>query len=215
MISDSGQKPNVRAVASRDSEAQAAACASEGGKAHTALLVVRVFVTLAVAIFLLVQLPSSGPRPAVPATVPIGSPVTFRTDATEAEITAAGAHLLESYASFALARGSDGTLALLRARGRYATPVERGSELQFAAGAVDVAALPSHSVPWSVDTRGMSVGVVHFVAPVKSEWQAELASRGLALLRYVPQDGFVVRGRLSDLQGVSALQYVDWVGPYE
>src|SRR2546425_7602466 len=81
---------------------------------HTALLVVRVFVTLALAMFLLVQLPSPGPRPAVPAAVPIGSPVTFRTDATEAEITAAGAHLLESYASFAVARGSERTLALLR-----------------------------------------------------------------------------------------------------
>ena len=165
--------------------------------------------------FLLVQLPSSGPRPAAPAAVPTTSLATFRTDATEAEITAAGAHLLESYASFAIARGSDGTLALLRAHGRYAVRFARASELQFAAGVVDVVALSAHSTAWSVDARGMSVGVVHFIAPIESEWQDELASRGLALLRYVPQDGFVVRGRLSDLQGASALRYVDWVGPYE
>jgi len=215
VISNLGQKSNVRAVASRDPEAQARRLRVRRRHGHTALLVVRVFVTLALAMFLLVQLPSPGPRPAVPAAVPIGSPVTFRTDATEAEITAAGAHLLESYASFAVARGSERTLALLRSHGRYAMPFARASELQFAAGAVDVAALPSPSTSWSEDSRGMSVGVVHFVAPIKSAWQDELASRGLALLRYVPQDGFVVRGRPSDLRGASSLPYVDWVGPYE
>src|SRR5256886_10727306 len=115
MISDSGQKPNVRAVASRDSEAQAAACASEGGKAHTALLVVRVFVTLAVAMFLLIQLPSSGPQPEAISNIPlIGSPLTFRTDATESEINSAGAQLLASYRPFALARAVAATLSRLR-----------------------------------------------------------------------------------------------------
>ncbi len=147
--------------------------------------------------------------------VPVGSPTKFRTDATEAELMAAGAQLLASYGAFAIARGSDGTLAILRSHGQYAEPVARSSELQFAAGPVDVAALASHPVSWSMDFRGMTVGVVHFVGPIKPEWQDELASRGLAFLRYVPQDGFVVRGRPSDLQGASSLPYVDWVGPYE
>src|SRR5881409_577490 len=193
-----------------------AACASEGGKAHTALLVVRVFVTLAVAMFLLIQLPSSGPQPEAISNVPlIGSPLTFRTDATESEINSAGAQLLESYGSFAVARGFDGTLSILRSHGRYAEPFARASELQFAAGAVDVSALRYDSVPWTLDSIGMTVGVIHFVAPIKSEWREQLASRGLALLRYVPQDGFVVRGRLSDLQSALSIPYVDWVGPYE
>ena len=193
-----------------------AACASEGGKAHTALLVVRVFVTLAVAMFLLIQLPSSGPQPEAISNVPlIGSPWTFRTDATESEINSAGAQLLESYGSFAVARGFDGTLSILRSHGRYAEPFARASELQFAAGAVDVSALRYDSVPWTLDSIGMTVGVIHFVAPIKSEWREQLASRGLALLRYVPQDGFVVRGRLSDLQSALSVAYVDWVGPYE
>ncbi len=61
----------------------------------------------------------------------------------------------------------------------------------------------------------MSVGVIHFVGPIKPEWQAALASRGLVLLRYVPQDGFVVRGRLADLQGALSAPFVDGVGPYE
>src|SRR5207249_2859305 len=98
---------------------------------------------------------------------------------------------------------------------RYAEPFARASELQFAAGAVDVSALRYDSVPWTLDSIGMTVGVIHFVAPIKSEWREQLASRGLALLRYVPQDGFVVRGRLSDLQSALSVPYVDWVGPYE
>src|SRR5207249_1069105 len=84
-------------------------------------------------------LPSSGPQPEAISNVPlIGSPLTFRTDATESEINSAGAQLLESYGSFAVARGFDGTLSILRSHGRYAEPFARASELQFAAGAVDV-----------------------------------------------------------------------------
>ena len=172
--------------------------------------------TFAVALLLVVQLPSSdthlGSMSAI--SVPAGSPTTFRTDATEAELRTAGAQLLASYGAFAVAHGSNGTLAILRSHGRYAEPIARASDFQFAAGRVDVTALAS-PVSWSVDFRGMAVGVVHFVGPIKAEWQGELASRGLALLRYVPQDGFVVRGRPLDLQGASSLPYVDWVGPYE
>ncbi len=175
----------------------------------------RILVTFALALVLLIQVPSAGPRTAPLAAAPIGGPVTFRTDATAAEITAAGAQLLASYDSFAIARGSEGSIAVLQAHGRYAEPVARASELQFAAGTIDVAALSAQSGPWSVDSDGMAVGVIHLVAPIKAAWQGELASREISLLRYVPQNGFVVRGRLSDLLGASAVPYVDWVGPYE
>ena len=172
--------------------------------------------TFAVALVLVVQLPSSDTRlgPMSATSVPAGSPTTFRTDATEAELTAAGAQLRASYGAFAVAHGPSGTLAVLRSHGRYAEPIGQSSALQFAAGRVDVAEL-APPASWSVDYRGMAVGVVHFVGPIKPEWQDELASRGLGLLRYVPQNGFVVRGRPSDLQGASSLPYVDWVGPYE
>ena len=170
---------------------------------------------LALAIVLLVQVPSIGPRPAPLAAAPVGGTVTFRTDATEAEITAAGAQLLASYDAFAIARGSERALTLLQSQGRYAEPVARSSELQFTSGAVDVAALSSQSAPWSIDSAGMAVGIIHLAAPMKSDWQDDFGSRGISLLRYVPQDGFVVRGRLSDLLSASALSYVDWIGPYE
>src|SRR5437867_521691 len=191
------------------------ACASDRRHGHTALLVVRILVTFALALVLLIQVPSAGPRTAPLAAAPIGGPMTFRTDATAVEITAAGAQLLASYDSFAIARGSDGSLAVLQAHGRYAEPVARASELQFAAGTIDVAALSAQSGLWSVDSDGMAVGVIHLVAPIKAAWQGELASREISLLRYVPQNGFVVRGRLSDLLGASAVPYVDWVGPSE
>src|SRR2546427_10077787 len=145
-----------------------AACASEGGKAHTALLVVRVFVTLAVAMFLLIQLPSSGPQPEAISNVPlIGSPLTFRTDATESEINSAGAQLLESYGSFAVARGFDGNLSILRSHGRYAEPFARASGLQFAAGAGDGSAPRYDSGPRTPYSIGVDVGVVQFLCPVQ------------------------------------------------
>ena len=205
----------MRPVASRESEAQVNRLRLRRRHGHTALLVVRVFVALALAIVLLVQVPSTGPRPAPLAASPVGSPVTFRTDATVTELTAAGAQLLESYDAFSVARGSEGTLAVLRAQGRYAEPFAQASELQFASGTVDVAALSAQSAPWSADSAGMAVGVIHLAAPMKSAWPGELASRGISLLRYVPQNGFVVRGRLPDLLGASAVPYVDWIGPYE
>src|SRR5207244_11445261 len=87
------------------------ACASDRRHGHTALLVVRILVTFALALVLLIQVPSAGPRTAPLAAPPIGGPVTFRTDATAVEITRAAAELLAAYDSFALARGLDRALA--------------------------------------------------------------------------------------------------------
>src|SRR2546422_2496513 len=100
--------------------------------------------------------------------VPAGSPTTFRTDATEAELTAAGAQLLASYGAFAVAHGPSGTLAVLRSHGRYAEPIGQSSAVQFAAGRVDVAAVPSPA-SWSVDHRGMAGGVGHLVGPSQTQ----------------------------------------------
>src|SRR2546427_2234123 len=106
--------------------------------------------------FLLIQLPSSGPQPEAISNVPlIGSPLTFRTDATESEINSAGAQLLESDGSFAVARGFDGTLSILRAHGRYAGPFARASEIQFAAGAVGAFVLRYGLVPWDPGSIGV------------------------------------------------------------
>jgi len=69
--------------------------------------------------------------------------------------------------------------------------------------------------PWSVDDRGMAVGVVHFRVPIKAEWKTDLESRGMDVLRYLPQDAFIVRGRPADLDGASSMPSVNWVGPYE
>src|SRR2546427_1476362 len=118
--------------------------------------------------------------------VPAGSPTTFRTDATEAELTAAGAQLLASYGAFAVAHGPSGTLAVLRSHGRYAEPIGQSSALQFAAGRVDVAAVPSPA-SWSVDYRGMAVGAVPFVRAVKTRGPEQGRPRGPAPLAVVPQ----------------------------
>lgn len=67
---------------------------------------------------------------------------------------------------------------------------------------------------WTVDSRGMALGVVQFHAPIKEEWKEELHSRGLSPLRYLPHDAFVVRGPLDSFREVSALGYVEGTAPY-
>src|SRR5207245_359146 len=147
---------------------------------------------------------------------PGGLPVAFRTDASPAEIIATGAQILESYGSFAVARGPAGILSALRAAGHSAEPLQSPSDLELAGGPVDVATLASRPPAlWSVDDRGMAVGVVHFGVPIKAEWKTDLESRGVDVLRYLPQDAFIVRGRPADLDAASSMPSVNWVGPYE
>src|SRR2546425_5016768 len=211
-----GQKPNVRGAASCGSEAKVFASASRRRHRHTAFLIFRVLATFVVALLVIVQMPSTGPEASAFGGTPGGLLVTFRTDAAPPEIIANGAQILESYGSFAVARGGAGILPALRVAGHYAEPLQSPSDLELAGGPVDVAMLVSRPpAPWSVDDRGMAVGVVHFRVPVKAEWKTDLESRGMDVLRYLPQDAFIVRGRPADLDGASSMPSVNWVGPYE
>src|SRR2546426_7693857 len=183
---------------------------------HTSFLIFRVLATFVLALLVIVQMPSTGPEPSAVGGTPGGLPVTFRTDAAPREIIATGAQILESYGSFAVARGGAGILSALQAAGRYAARLQSPSDLELAGGPVDVAMLASRPpAPWSVDDQGMAVGVVHFGLPIKADWKTELESRGMDVLRYLPQDAFIVRGRPVDLNALPSFPYVDWVGPYE
>src|SRR5947209_4920710 len=211
-----GQKPNVRGAASCGSEAKVSASASRRRHRHTAFLIFRVLATFVLALLVIVQMPSTGPEASAVGGTPGGLLVTFRTDAAPPEIIATGAQILESYGSFAVARGGAGILSALRAAGHYAEPLQSPSDLELAGGPVDVAMLASRPpAPWSVDDRGMAVGIVHFRVPIKAEWKTDLESRGMDVLRYLPQDAFIVRGRPADLDGASSMPSVTWVGPYE
>src|SRR2546426_531190 len=192
------------------------ASASRRRHRHTAFLIFRVLATFVLALLVIVQMPSTGPEPSAVGGTPGGLPVTFRTDAAPREIIATGAQILESYGSFAVARGGAGILSALRAAGHYAEPLQSPSDLELAGGPVDVAMLASRPpAPWSVDDRGMAVGIVHFRVPIKAEWKTDLESRGMDVLRYLPQDAFIVRGRPAELDGASSMPSVNWVGPYE
>ncbi|TLZ67110.1 MAG: hypothetical protein E6K12_04805 [Methanobacteriota archaeon] len=170
---------------------------------------------VALVFFLLVQVPTPNPRSAISGPLPATRVISFRTDASPEEIQAAGAELLESYGAFAVARGGEGSLALVKAQGRYANPLEGSSTLQLLGGIVDLATLaPRPASEWPIDSRGETVGVVHFHAPIKAEWKDALQALGLHVLRYLPQDAFVVRGHSTAFDRGSILPYVDWLGPY-
>ena len=57
--------------------------------------------------------------------------------------------------------------------------------------------------------------IVQFVGPVKSEWGEQVKSIGGALREYIPEDAFLVKLPASAVEQVKALEFVNWVSPYE
>src|SRR5207247_11141757 len=167
---------------------------------------------VALAIVLLTQVPWTGPRSAVPPAAPAGATLTFRTDATAAEIRDAGAELLESYGAYRVARGPAASVGDLALRGRHAETLDLASVLELLNGPIDIATLASRRPAWTLDSSGHAIGVVHFHAPIKAEWRPLLEVRGVGVLRYLPPDAFVVRGSPAERDGVLCLRFVDWAG---
>ncbi|TMA08792.1 MAG: hypothetical protein E6J94_01910, partial [Methanobacteriota archaeon] len=182
---------------------------------RTARRLLRVIAVVGLVLVLLIQLPPPTPGPSSSSPPPSMPFTTFRTDASVAEIQTTGAEPVESYAAFAVARGSAGAMALLRSQGHYAEPMVGSSTLQLLGGPIDLAAstMPPMA-PWSAVSSEPAVGIVHFHGPIKIEWTQSLESLGLTILRYLPQDAFVVRGPSSTFAQVAALPAVDWTGPY-
>lgn len=142
--------------------------------------------------------------------------MTFRTDASAQEITAAGGQLLEDYGAFSVGRGPSSTLEALASQGQYAFAMPAAPFLHLVNGDVDVRtlAVPDAS-SWPTDGTGEAVGLVHFHAPIKGSWQTALEARGLKVLLYVPNDALLVRGPSAALSGLESLPSVDWTGSYE
>ncbi|HEX9341715.1 MAG TPA: S8 family serine peptidase [Thermoplasmata archaeon] len=183
--------------------------------ALTVLRRFRLLVTVALALVVMIEIPWTSPRGPIPTAPPTGPLLTFRTDATAAQIGDAGAQLLESYGAYRVARGPAMSLNELAFRGRHAEQLARASVLELVNGPVDVKALVSRRPVWTLDATGHAIGVVHFHAPIKAEWGPLLEGSGATVLRYLPQDAFVVRGSPHDLEALSSLPFVDWVGPFD
>src|SRR2546428_4484538 len=94
---------------------------------------------VALVFFLLVQVPTPNPRSAISGPLPATRVISFRTDASPEEIQAAGAELLESYGAFAVARGGEGGLAPLKAKGRHPNPLQARSTLPLLGCIVELA----------------------------------------------------------------------------
>ncbi|MGA2866861.1 MAG: S8 family serine peptidase [Verrucomicrobiota bacterium] len=56
--------------------------------------------------------------------------------------------------------------------------------------------------------------LVQFEGQVEPAWRAELRSRGVELLKYVPDDAFIARFNGASPDKLRALSFVRWVGPY-
>lgn len=138
---------------------------------------------------------------------------TFRTDATTPDVIAAGATPLESYAAFVVARGSDAAIDAVRALGARVDMLPDSSEVRLLTGPVDVRRYDGR--PFTTDDRGFATGIVQVYAPFQEAWRTRLEKRGVELLRYIPTNGFLVRGTPEALSGLRALPFVDGVVPFE
>ena len=139
--------------------------------------------------------------------------VTFRTDATLEELVASGATLVEPYGTFAIARGPASAMAALHSGGRYALETPRAHLIDLLGGPVDARGL-ARPATWRIDGSGNGLAVVHFHGPIKAQWRDALEARGASVLRYLPEQAFIVRGAPEVLDGIAALPYVDGVGEY-
>ena len=169
--------------------------------------------TVAIVLLFLASAPAANPPHGAVDAPDLGT-ITFRTDASRQDLVAVGARLLEDYGAFSVAIGTERGIALLEERGRYAQAIPRPSFLELAGGPVDLRALSlAPGLGWPVDARGMTTGIVHFHAPIKSSWVQDLRARGISPLRYLPEDALLVRALPSTIRDLS-LPSVDWTGPY-
>lgn len=66
----------------------------------------------------------------------------------------------------------------------------------------------------AVQTAAAGLFLVQFDGAVEPAWRAELRSRGVELLKYVPDDAFITKFNNVSPDKVRALSFVRWVGPY-
>src|SRR5438876_1029212 len=107
---------------------------------RTARRLLRVIAVVGLVLVLLIQLPPPTPGPSSSSPPPSMPFTTLRTDASVAEIQTTGAEPVESYAAFAVARGSAGAMAVLRSQGHDAEPMVGSSTLQLLGGPIDLPA---------------------------------------------------------------------------
>ncbi len=65
------------------------------------------------------------------------------------------------------------------------------------------------------ETAVSGLFIVQFTDRIQSEWRDALRSRGVDLLRFVPDDAFVVEVVSNRLGELRSLPFVRWLGPYE
>ncbi|HLP78486.1 MAG TPA: S8 family serine peptidase, partial [Candidatus Paceibacterota bacterium] len=64
-------------------------------------------------------------------------------------------------------------------------------------------------------TKTSGLYLIQFHGALKPEWRQTLATNGVDLLRFVPDDAFVARLQNVSTADIQALPFVEWVGPFE
>ena len=146
--------------------------------------------------------------------------VRIYTPGTDAQsIASTGVEIIESYDGYILARASPGQMQALA-----------NSDLRFEEETglftIDLKAKTFDTrdgeplIPASLEIKAypaetLGSYLVQFIGPVKDEWKWQIEALGAEILRYIPNDAYLVRMTPEVRASVEALRTVTWTGIYQ
>ena len=134
-----------------------------------------------------------------------------------AEITARGGKLIADYGAFQVLAVPQSLAETLTQQAAVDVRAEE-NQILLKAGALDttrpeIQALRQQSSP------KIRLHLVHFAAPIKPEWHAELLATGVQIVNYLPHNAYLVSGEVDSLENLqqwaAQSQVVQWEGVYE
>ena len=127
------------------------------------------------------------------------------------------------YDSFVLVKATDAEINKLKKTGFHSEIKEDTSKIRLKSVEFDtskgappiptrLSKLRKLTVP---KQRAVDYCLIQFVGPIQEGWKNKIQRLGVQLFDYVPNYSFIAKIRLSALNKVQALDFVQWVGPYE
>ncbi|MFN8003367.1 MAG: hypothetical protein U0X75_20385 [Acidobacteriota bacterium] len=133
------------------------------------------------------------------------------------EITMRGGKLIADYGAFQVLAVPQSLAETLTQQAAVDVRAEE-NQILLKAGALDttrpeIQALRQQSSP------KIRLHLVHFAAPIKPEWHAELLATGVQIVNYLPHNAYLVSGEVDSLENLqqwaAQSQVVQWEGVYE
>lgn len=138
--------------------------------------------------------------------------------ALAAELRAHGARVLADYGSFQLLE-SAASPALAAPAASRVQALEDADFIELNAGRLDTRVAEVVAKRSAVGSfTGHKLHLVQFVGPIKAEWREALDATGVAVVHYVPQNAYLIRGDAAALARLQtwaqSVDFLQWDGDY-